>query len=423
MIPCTAFLICLWKAGKVVKNVQKLRGLLSISLLFGIFFIHLAFIGEIFIERKFPVVSMNAFIRTNADFLVWGSLLNGNLKVRDELPKPSLPENYKPADNIILVIDESVRGDHLSLNGYKRKTTPFLEELQAKGILHNWGIAAASTTASIPSYEMITTGLLPDDLPDKSGRQLRKSPVIFQYAKAMNYTTYFFDGQMNSFWGTPNDINYIDFYISARQIRAQGNPAENWETDNLISKRVNEIISSSTGNFIFIFKRGSHVPYQNNYPKNEEFWKPAYNFSNVFEIPAPEHFEEVVNSYDNSLRFNVDSFFRNLLDGYENLPNRTTILYTADHGQTFFINGRAAHGGTSKEEAIVPLFLISSENIKPDTNYKASHQNILPTVLDLMKFPEELRARKYGLSLLQATAGNNEPRFFNPNCGPKIAFD
>jgi glucan phosphoethanolaminetransferase (alkaline phosphatase superfamily) len=49
---------------------------------------------------------------------------------RDDLP--TFHAFQRPLDSIIYVIDESVRGSNLSLNGYPRATTPFLQSLESQ---------------------------------------------------------------------------------------------------------------------------------------------------------------------------------------------------------------------------------------------------------------------------------------------------
>lgn len=444
IVPCLIYLICLIKS-KPLSAPLKLKGLLIVVLMYGIFFTHVSFISEIFAERKFPVTALNASVRTISDYLVWQPIFTASYKVRKTIEKPDLPENYFPQNNIIIIQDESIAGTHLSINGYARKTTPFLETLEAKGILHNWGIAAAATTASQSTYDILITGLTPDEFPDKSEKKIRTSPTFLQYAKAMNYKTYVFDGQMRYYWGvSQDDLNYIDSRSDFTNITPE-RAIEPWEIDNEIAKRVNKIVSTSTGNFIFILKEGNHMPYNKNYPKiadgykellktkseiynskyprQSEIWTPTYNFNSVFEIPSAEHHDEVVNSYDNALAFNLDSFFKFLIDDYTQIPNNTVIFYTGDHGQTFFANGRASHAGSTKEEATVPLFMIGNPPMSVDTNYKASHNNLLPTMLDLMNYPENLRKGNYALSLFKATTSDSKPRFFNPLFGPKVPFD
>jgi len=40
-----------------------------------------------------------------------------------------------------------------------------------------------------------------------------------------------------------------------------------------------EIFTCSTGNFVFLYKRGVHFPYEKNYPRDKARWEPVYYFS------------------------------------------------------------------------------------------------------------------------------------------------
>ncbi len=419
LLPCAAFLIILITV-RTKQKPQKLKAFLGIFLLCAFFYIQLSFVNVYFLERKSPLVSIDSFCRSTTDFFIWGSFSNGLLKERTILKKPALAENYRPSNNIVFVIDESMRGDHLSLNGYERPTTPFLEELRDKRILHNWGIAAAATTGSHTTYDIMIAGLTPDDFPDETNFKLYTSPNIYQYAKAMNYKTYFFDGQMSTIWGgIPDDKKYIDSWSGVDK----SSKIKVWDIDQNIAQTVNRIISSSTGNFIFIFKHGNHIPYQDNFPDEAKVWQPSYVSNYKFEIPPPEKLGEVVNAYDNCIKYNTDTFFRNLVSDYSAIPNNSVIIYTGDHGQTLYANGMASHGGKTREEANVPLFIIGNLGVEVDTNYKASHQNLFATILDLMNFPDDLRFRQYPISLLKAKAKDSKTRFFNPLKKEKLPFD
>lgn len=382
------------------------------------------------IDQQFPTLATNAFYSTclrvieatptaayNANF---GDARNLG---RRTVPIPPLTAQYRPRNNIVVVIDESVRGDHLSINGYNRDTTPLLRKLQSEGILTNWGIAAAASTASRASYSAIVTGMTPDDFPDNTYVKINTFPTFFQYAKAMNYRTTFLDGQMNGLWGaTEDDRRFLDSWAGPLEISREGG-FNSFEIDRVIATRVKRIISSSTGNFVFVFKRGSHYPYQNNFPPEAELWRPSYRTDDRWGIPSGDDLPAVANSYDNSLRYHIDSFFGALVDDYSNIPNNTVIIYAGDHGQTLFVNGKATHGGKTREEANVPLFIVGKLPQKVDTSYKASHQNIFPTLLDLMNYPPELREGVHAPSLLKTKASDSRPRFFNPDLGVKIAFD
>lgn len=418
LLPCLVFLILLIKI-KPSQKPQKLKAFAGIILISVFLYAQISYLNVYLLERRTPLFSLDSFCRATTDFVLWGSFSNGLIRERTILEKPRLAENFRPANNIVLIIDESMRGDHLSLNGYDRKTTPFLDELQSRGILHNWGIAAAATTGSHTTYDILITGLTPDDFPDNTNVKLFTSPTVFQYAKAMNYTTHYFDGQMTLPWGgASDDKKYIDNWTGVDLSKKENV----WERDRRIAQSVQNIISTSSGNFILIFTHGNHIPYHENYPEEAAVWQPSYVSSYKFDIPPPEKYQEIVNSYDNAIKHNTDALFKNLIPDYSAIPNNTVIVYTGDHGQTFYADGKASHGGTTSAEANVPIFIIGDLGKTIDTNYKASHQNLLPTILDLMNYPEEKRHHKYALSLLQAVEKDSQPRYFNPLKMKKILF-
>ncbi|MEP6901535.1 MAG: sulfatase-like hydrolase/transferase [Actinomycetota bacterium] len=346
---------------------------------------------------------------------------------REAVEKPN--SSNLPLNNIVLVLDESVRGDHLSLNGYGRPTTPFLDDLAKRNLLQNWGIAASASTRSFESFQYVMTGVSPDETADIQ-QKVRQMPTIFQYAKAMNYRTYYFDGQSNDFWGGDSaDLATIDVLLGTKYFNSLQEPE--WETDFKIAAKVKEIINTSTGNFILVFKHGNHTPYNKNFPTEAAVWLPtsatfAHNLLNLDR-------ETFINTYDNAIRYNLDGFFQIMATDYSQLPNNTVILYSSDHGQTLSEDGELySHGGESRREAIVPLFMLGL-NTKADTDFKAMHANIFPTLLDLMNYPEEMRKHKYAISLLKAKTTDSKERYFmTPNVGPgektietgaKIKFD
>jgi hypothetical protein len=107
---------------------------------------------------------------------------------RDDLP--TFRASQRPLDSIIYVIDESVRGSNLSLNGYPRPTTPFLQSFETRGRLKNLGICVAAGSFSHISNAYLVTGhnAFPDD-----AFQTAKNPTLFDYAKKMGYETIYID--------------------------------------------------------------------------------------------------------------------------------------------------------------------------------------------------------------------------------------
>ena len=336
--------------------------------------------------------SVPAFYQTISQSVI-DSIISHQREIVD-YHHPILPEN-----NIVLVIDESIRGDHLSINGYRRETTPFLSMLaDTEDGFHTFGLAVAGATCSYSSNGLILTGVRPglDDF------ELTVTyPTLFQYAKAMGYKTYYIDAQTNSLWNglTDQDLSFIDTWLKARDF---GN---DFQSDFRAADRIADIVSEGTGNFIVLNKRGVHFLYESSYPPEAVVWLP---------LPGDytSHPELVSNPYDNGILYNLNTFFDRLLINTTILEN-TTILYTSDHGQTLFEEHATwLHCNNTAQEATVPLILIG-RNLPPIADRpRFSHSNILPTLLDLMAVPPSQRLHSYSSLLFSGADDSIKDHYF-----------
>lgn len=392
LVPILVYAFFLWKCSSPKKiSPSWLFLLLCIVFLFFSFTFRFWYVAQ----NELPSTAFSSLLRS-ASFSPWKWRRSYGL---EREPVATLSEQ-KPSNNIIFIVDESIRGDHLSINGYERDTTPFLKELEQQGLIANWGEAVSTATTSLPSNLLLLTGI--HEFPATPGSVARQA-TIFQYAQSMGYTTYYIDASNTNFWnGSADDLDYIDVWENAGSFKAEAL----YDTDMLMAKRVRQLASESTGNFIWINKRGVHALYNNTFPEDQAEWQP------IMQSPAhePEFRDEIINSYDNGIKYNVDGFFRTLLADRAMLDT-TTILYTADHGQTLAEHGELwTHGKNTPNEARVPLFLISKTPYQFDLGFKAHHTNIFPTLLDLMAYPDEKRLHSYALSLFDARASDSQPR-------------
>jgi glucan phosphoethanolaminetransferase (alkaline phosphatase superfamily) len=316
---------------------------------------------------------------------------------RDEIKEIVHPP---PANNIVLVIDESLRGDHLSINGYSRSTTPFLNSLKENGFITNWGIAVAGATCSVYSNPHILTGV---DSKEGSHRLVTQWPTVFQYARAMGYQTQYLDVQQEYLWNglSTDDKKDLDVYWGASKF---GNDIY---ADQRAAQYINKELIGATGKFIVINKRGMHILYENCYPKEKTEWSPTPPDRDYKRFP-----NLVINAYDNAVKFNLESFYSSLLPDGKPISH-TFIIHTSDHGETLQENGEAwSHCNNTGPEASVPLFMIGELEFDTEPDFLASHDNILPTILDLMDFPEEARVINYSESLLNAKSNMNLQKYF-----------
>ena len=107
-----------------------------------------------------------------------------------------LPPSDSP--NLLLIVLDTVRADHLSLHGYERRTSPALERLAARGIRFDQARAAAPWT--LASHATLFTGRWPHELDVRWMHPLqnRDVPTVAEYLGTLGYATAGFVG--NTFY-------------------------------------------------------------------------------------------------------------------------------------------------------------------------------------------------------------------------------
>ncbi len=313
------------------------------------------------------------------------------------------------ADAIVLIVDESIRGDKLSLNGFEKETTPFLSKNRESVI--NLGIASAGSTCSHHAGMIMNSFIREDFISDR--RAIESADTIFYYAKRAGFKTILLD-----FFNNPtrdgirkNDLEYIDEILSITDLYPD---REAYEQDFLILDELKTAMEKSAGRplFVYIIKRGAHFPYESDYPMNEKIFHPTLEGASW----ERKDKEKLLNSYYNILRYSVDAFWETIL---AREFKGTVFIYTSDHGQNLLEYGdlKLTHCGDKKEMALVPLWLYITPDIQADfferydkeeilsNRNRSSHFQIFPTLLDLMNVENE------GVSLFD---GNPKERYFYP---------
>jgi glucan phosphoethanolaminetransferase (alkaline phosphatase superfamily) len=367
-------------------------------------------------ERCFQLNPLTSFLRSALSCTFEN--LHSYHGPRDELP--IFPDAQRPLESIIYIIDESIRGSNLSLNGYPRDTTPFLQSLEAKGLLKNLGICVAASTYSHVSNAYLITGH--NTFPDHDFRT-EKNPTIFDYAKKMGYETIYIDvnqiylysliqaagdGPVRALDRWMNDTTFKELQIDLATTKDVG-----------VARILSTLLNEKSGYFILVNKKGLHFHYRSSYPNDmaSTIWKPVMKAAQAID-PSAAGREKLVNTYDNGVRFQVDEFFRELVSKTTN--QNYAILYTSDHGQTLSEHGQTyTHMKPDQEIVDVPEFIVSGEEygkqrlldgIAP--GIRVSHLNNFATLLDLMEVPMSLRVRLYDKSIFALTEKDNSERYY-----------
>src|SRR5215813_5513547 len=78
---------------------------------------------------------------------------------RERQKTSELPKAAAGAPNVLLIVLDTLRADHVSSYGYSRTTTPTIDAMARRGVLFENAIAASSW--SLPSHASLLTGRYP----------------------------------------------------------------------------------------------------------------------------------------------------------------------------------------------------------------------------------------------------------------------
>lgn len=294
--------------------------------------------------------------------------------------------------HILLIVDESIRGDLLEINGGDYPNTPFLKSIMHQKII-NFGVAFSGAVCSDYSNILLMSGIQLKDLPDLDSKS-RKLPQIFQYAKNADYHTSYIDCQSNDSspdgYLTNDDITYINDYI---QVKSHFKNSSSFDTDrNALFFIYNNL--QKPRSFTYLVKYGCHFPFNYTYPENKQVFKPVEDMTSWDRNSRTK----ILNSYNNAVLWAVDGFWQKL-DSIASSTPELVIIYTSDHGQNIFDHPEitATHcykGPSPSVMAKVPLFIYSSDTtwIKEmklkikNQNSPSSHFQIFPTIISLMGY-------------------------------------
>ena len=154
---------------------------------------------------------------------------------------------------------------------------------------------------------------------------------------------------------------------------------------------------------IFVFLESTHYPYS--WPAS--FEHPQRGFARNWDIlgppPAEDRIRSIKNRYLNAVSY-IDYLTDRLVSAAERRSDsKIAVIFTGDHGEEFWENGRFSHGTSLNEpQTRVPLALWANNGIViPVTSEIASHADILPTALELMGY--RVGGSNVGISLISGT--------------------
>ncbi len=293
------------------------------------------------------------------------------------------------ARNVILIIIDTLRADHLGCYGYERQITPNLDELAHDGVRFTSCFSQAPWT--IPSIMSIMTSLYPtvSGVMDNRGRL---DPMRQTLAESFRDGGYATAGIVSH--------TFVDHRFGF------GDGFETFEDERVIHRPAGEVTETAismienikdNGFFFFIHYFDPHFPYEPPAPydtlataageKSPTTWKEMKRFARVSN-PLPEkELERSIALYDGEIAY-TDAMIGRLIDYLKTsgIYDETVIALAADHGEEFKDHGSMGHTRTLYDELIhVPLIIKLPGSVRSGTVVSSQVRSIdiAPTLLGL----------------------------------------
>lgn len=292
--------------------------------------------------------------------------------------------NYKISkdhDLTILVIGESARYDHFSLNGYVRETNPILSKIPGLFSFH-------AESCSNLTYLSVSCML---SRHGKSQFNISQNETsLISIFKKLGYKTMWIATQTLRHYF--KDISGGSFYKEVDNLIMPGGSAlyRMNAHDEAMLPFITDFINDKGKKLLIIHTSGSHWDYANRYPSDFAHFKPS--------CPAPligkrDHSdcdaESLKNIYDDSILY-TDYFLSKVINLVAN--KEAFMIYTSDHGESLGENGVYGHGAPVEEQFQVPFIFWGSkaflkhepsllQSLKQKYGLKLSHDYVFHSLL------------------------------------------
>ena len=344
----------------------------------------------------------------------WKNGMLGALVIAILIIQPGCTKKHQP--NVVLIVLDTLRADHLPFYGYHKNTAPFLLGLSTGSIVFENVFSASSYTA--PATASIFTSLYPFQHGVYTGFfaskqrkvELNRIPerikTLTEILKENGYKTY----------GVADNINicqeegftqgfdkfklfpYVQEHQMVRRLKA-------WAGEIKAQKKY----------FLYIHFNDCHGPYHERPPWYEK---------------KESKSEDIISRYDSEISY-VDNKIKKLFNLF-GWDKNTLLIITADHGEEFWDHKKIGHGKSLYEEVIrVPLLIYfpGEDRLHKRIKYNVSNVDILPTARNYLGIKsKEIEAGLNLMPLIRGKYKDFENRYIfshlldRDNKGPRVVY-
>ncbi len=314
--------------------------------------------------------------------------------------------------NLVMIVIDTLRADHLGCYGYQRNTSPYIDGLAADSIVCDTHISPAIPTH--PAFTTLNTGQysITHGVVAHNGNTLipRTAPWLPSILHQHGYTTCAVDNL--SQWQLDFHRGY-EFYIDPTQRSALSLNADNRQINQRALPWLKQHHKEKF--CLFIHYWDPHTPYMPPRAYRSLFYKgdpcavdnntlAGFDRHPLAKVWRETWFRQLGGAitdaayiealYDGAIRY-CDEGVGMLLDTLDALGRRedTLVLLLADHGEMMYRHGIFFdHHGLYEGNLHVPLMIRHPELQSRHVTEMTAHVDVAPTVLDLLNIavPEQM---------------------------------
>jgi len=297
--------------------------------------------------------------------------------------------------NLVIVLVDTLRADHLHYHGYHRETSPRLDQWAARSQVFMRHHSTSSRTG--PSVASIFTGLFPRSHGvinpltsfDAKGVLDQDQTTLAEVLSAAGYECFGYTANLNA----SGRFGFGQGFADYRYCRT-GRASE-------VRENVRRLLSEPRDKpfFLYLHYMEPHSPYKAPATYDSLYVDPAYrgringSHRQLNQIVKGESQvdEADVNHlralYDQEIRYTDDEFGQ-LIDllAERGFLDNTLLVFVADHGEEFMEHGSVLHGYTLYQEQLHVPFFIHDPRREESQRIGAvtRHVDLLPTLLELL---------------------------------------
>jgi arylsulfatase A-like enzyme len=300
--------------------------------------------------------------------------------------------NLATGRSVILIVLDTLRLDHMSLYGYDRATTPFLEELGRESLVFDRAYAPASWTRAS------TASLLTSRLPEShgcEGRDGRLAPEVETLAEVLSAEGYdtlalVANGNVAPHWGFRQGFDQYQYVRGPSRL-----PYADAAAMDPFVRRATATLTESPF-FLYLHYVDPHDPYYVH--PGFDYTDPAYEgpIDGSFETlkpfnrtrPTDADVAHVEALYDGEIAW-LDDQLRGLVAHLAEIGmlDRAWLVVTSDHGEGLWRHRTRSHGYELYEEQLrVPLMIRPPGGLRAERRLAdpVSLIDVAPTLLELV---------------------------------------